>query len=79
VPPQLPALTLDFGAGFEGLEDGAWVEYGGGEDDDGELEAEERGDGHGDEDGRGDGHENGVQDEWVGRSRLELAEGVVEE
>jgi len=74
---------LDFGAGFEGLEDGAWVEYGGGEEDDGEPEAEERGDGHGDEDGdedgRGDGNGNGVQDEWVGRSRLELAEGVMEE
>jgi len=76
VPPQLPALSLDFGAGFEGLEDGAWVEYGGGEEEEEQEEergAEERR--NGDEDERG----NGVEDEWVGRSRLELAEGAVED
>jgi len=68
VPPQLPALALDFGAGFEGLEDGAWVEYGGGgEEADGDVEEHEGEQG------------NGVEDGWVGKSRLDMEHEVMEE
>lgn len=75
----MPALSLDFGAGFEGLEDGAWVEYGGGEEEEEEEEVEmgEKRDEDVDEDAHGNG--NGVEDEWVGRSRLELVEDVLED
>jgi len=65
VPPQLPALSLDFGPGFDGLEDGAWVEYGGGEE-------EAEGDRY--EDGGEQGE--GVEDEWVGKSRLYMENEV---
>jgi len=65
VPPQLPALSLDFGPGFDGLEDGAWVEYGGGEE-------EAEGDRY--EDGGEQGE--GPEDEWVGKSRLYMENEV---